>query len=123
MGGGPGWGVGIKNGINMLSLLKHSISIQVTIIAMEKTILDLLDTGSPLTVKKFLQDLEILETNKQCPTCSLPMKFIEAPQKLDQCGYVCKNKPFKNRLIYSLPKQILINSFLCQLWKIMKIQV
>ena len=51
------WG-GIKNGINMLSLLKHSISIQVTI-AMEKTILDLLDTGSPLTVIKFLQDLEI----------------------------------------------------------------
>ena len=47
-----GWGGGIKNGINMLSLLKHSISIQVTIIAMEKTILDLLDTGSPLTVKK-----------------------------------------------------------------------
>ena len=116
-----GGGGEIKNCINMLSLLKHSISIQVTI-AMEKTILDLLDTGSPLTVIKF-QDLEILETNKQCPTCSLPMKFIKAPQKLDQCGYVCKNKPFKNRLKYSFPKQILINLFLCQLWKIMKIQV
>ena len=64
----------------MLSLLKHSISIQVTI-DMEKTILDLLDTGSPITLVKFLQDLEILETTKQCPTCSLPIEFINALQQ------------------------------------------
>ena len=84
----------------MPTFFNCSLSNKVTSI-MEKQIRNLLDTGSPLAIIKFLQELEILETARQCPTCSLPMEFIVAPKRLDQCGYVCKKRPCKNRSIHS----------------------
>ena len=102
----------------MLSLLKHSISIQVTI-DMEKTILDLLDTGSPLTVIKFLQDLEILETNKQCPS----NEVYRGSTKIGPMWICLQEQTFQKYINLFPPKAILINLYLCKLWKIMKIQL
>ena len=89
---------------------------------MEKDIQNLINSGSPLDIIKYLQDIDIIDRTRLCPSCDLPMKFLEIQKKVDKCGFMCQNKACsKRRSIHSPRTNSIFENYRLPIHQLLKI--